>query len=137
MGAERILLVDDEQNARSALRSLLNDEGYEAVAAMKAGAESSLTKPVSIEALLVFLQKAVDKRPATASYVAPGATLRERERDAILRTLAITGGSTVRAAKMLGISARKVQYRVKEYRQTEQLRHDEPEAPADGSKAVA
>jgi DNA-binding NtrC family response regulator len=75
--------------------------------------------------------------PATASYVAPGATLREMERDAILRTLAITGGSTVRAAKMLGISARKVQYRVKEYRQTEQLPHDESEAPADGSKAVA
>ena len=29
MGAERILLVDDEQNARSALRCLLTDEGYE------------------------------------------------------------------------------------------------------------
>ena len=68
MGAERILLVDDEQNARSALRSLLTDEGYEAVMAMKAGAENYLTKPVSIEALLVFLQKAVDTRPATASY---------------------------------------------------------------------
>jgi DNA-binding NtrC family response regulator len=94
-------------------------------------------KPVSIEALLVFLQKAVEKRPATASYVAPGATLREMERDAILRTLVLTGGSTVRAAKMLGISARKVQYRVKEYRQTEQLRHDESRGPADGNKEVA
>ncbi|MFL5410134.1 MAG: response regulator, partial [Myxococcales bacterium] len=29
MGAERILLVDDEQNARSALKSLLTDEGYD------------------------------------------------------------------------------------------------------------
>ena len=29
MGAERILLVDDEQNARSALKSLLTEEGYD------------------------------------------------------------------------------------------------------------
>jgi len=29
MTAERILLVDDEQNARSALRTLLTEEGYE------------------------------------------------------------------------------------------------------------
>ena len=133
MGAERILLVDDEQNARSALKSLLAEEGYEvseaqdgeeglrqlgdfapgivladlrmpkmdgltflkkgkeqgsdaifiimtafaeiqsAVEAMKAGAENYLTKPVSFEALLVFLAKAVERNwsatrdPASAS----------------------------------------------------------------------
>src|SRR3954467_369257 len=134
MGAERILLVDDEQNARSALKSLLSEEGYEvgeakdgeeglklvgefapgivladlrmpkmdglsllrkakeqgsdaifiimtafadvesAVEAMKAGAENYLTKPVSIEALLVFLAKAVEKRRLERDAM----TLRER-----------------------------------------------------------
>ena len=46
----------------------------------------------------------------------PGATLRELERYAILRTLEHVGGSTSKAAKMLGISPRKIQYRLNEYR---------------------
>jgi DNA-binding NtrC family response regulator len=45
----------------------------------------------------------------------PGATLAELERFAILRTLEHTGGSTSRAAEMLGISPRKIQYRLREY----------------------
>jgi len=77
-------------------------------------------------------------RVPTSSFIAAGSTLREMERDAILRTLALTGGSTVRAAKMLGISARKVQYRLKEYRQTEQLpREDSEPVPPGGSTAAA
>jgi two-component system NtrC family response regulator/two-component system response regulator HydG len=45
----------------------------------------------------------------------PGATIRELEREAILRTLEVVDGSTTRAAAMLGISPRKIQYRIKEY----------------------
>jgi DNA-binding NtrC family response regulator len=45
----------------------------------------------------------------------PGATLAEIERYAILKTLEQTGGSTSRAADMLGISARTIQYRLHEY----------------------
>ena len=45
----------------------------------------------------------------------PGATLAELERFAILKTLEHTGGSTSRAAEMLGISPRKIQYRLREY----------------------
>jgi two-component system NtrC family response regulator/two-component system response regulator HydG len=45
----------------------------------------------------------------------PGATLWEIEREAILRTLEMVGGSTSRAAEILGISVRKIQYRLKEY----------------------
>ena len=45
----------------------------------------------------------------------PGATMHEIEREAILRTLEIVGGSTSRAAEMLGISVRKIQYRLHEY----------------------
>jgi two-component system, NtrC family, response regulator len=47
----------------------------------------------------------------------PGATMHEIEREAILRTLEVVDGSTSRAASMLGISPRKIQYRLKEYAQ--------------------
>jgi len=52
----------------------------------------------------------------TASALIPGASLFEIEREAILRTLDAVGGSTARAAEVLGVSVRKVQYRLKEYR---------------------
>ena len=45
----------------------------------------------------------------------PGATIYELERWAILRTLEALGGSTSRAATVLGISARKIQYKLHEY----------------------
>jgi two-component system response regulator HydG len=51
-----------------------------------------------------------------ASGLIPGATLFEIEREAILRTLEQAAGSTARAAEVLGVSVRKIQYRLKEYR---------------------
>jgi DNA-binding NtrC family response regulator len=59
--------------------------------------------------------------PASAASVSasrvriPGSTLAELEREAILRTLEAVAGSTARAASMLGISPRKIQYKLKEY----------------------
>jgi two-component system, NtrC family, response regulator len=53
-----------------------------------------------------------DRSPDT---LIPGATLYEIEREAILRTLEMVDGSTSRAADILGISVRKIQYRLKEY----------------------
>ena len=47
--------------------------------------------------------------------VVPGASLAELERYAILKTLEHTGGSTSRAAEILGISPRTIQYRLHEY----------------------
>jgi DNA-binding NtrC family response regulator len=47
----------------------------------------------------------------------PGASMAELERYAILRTLEHTGGATSRAAEMLGISTRKIQYRLREYQE--------------------
>jgi two-component system response regulator HydG len=44
------------------------------------------------------------------------ATLEDIEREAILRTLAEVGGSTTRAARVLKISPRKIQYKLREYR---------------------
>jgi DNA-binding NtrC family response regulator len=46
----------------------------------------------------------------------PGTTLEEIERYAITKTLEATGGSTSEAAEVLGISARKIQYKMHEYR---------------------
>jgi transcriptional regulator with GAF, ATPase, and Fis domain len=46
----------------------------------------------------------------------PGTTMQEIERYAIERTLESVGGSTSRAARMLGISVRKIQYRLREWR---------------------
>jgi len=47
--------------------------------------------------------------------IVPGATLRDLERYAILETLKATGGSTSKAAEMLGISVRTIQYRLHQY----------------------
>jgi DNA-binding NtrC family response regulator len=56
-------------------------------------------------------------RPAGTAQgsLIPGATLAAIEREAILRTLEMVQGSTSRAAEVLGISVRKIQYRLKEY----------------------
>ena len=45
----------------------------------------------------------------------PGSTLEEIERHAILSALEAVGGSTSRAAEMLGISVRKIQYKLHDY----------------------
>ncbi|XXF75156.1 sigma-54 dependent transcriptional regulator [Myxococcaceae bacterium GXIMD 01537] len=52
---------------------------------------------------------------STSNTLIPGATLATIEREAILRTLEMVQGSTTRAAEILGISVRKIQYRLKEY----------------------
>ncbi|HEX8705957.1 MAG TPA: sigma-54 dependent transcriptional regulator [Myxococcaceae bacterium] len=50
-----------------------------------------------------------------SSNLIPGASMATIEREAILRTLEMVQGSTSRAAEILGISVRKIQYRLKEY----------------------
>jgi two-component system response regulator HydG len=59
------------------------------------------------------------RRPTDEMPQVPGSTLRELERYAILRTLEHVGGSTSKAAKILGISPRKIQYRLNEYREAD------------------
>ncbi len=52
---------------------------------------------------------------STSKNLIPGASMALIEREAILRTLEMVQGSTSRAAEILGISVRKIQYRLKEY----------------------
>ena len=58
----------------------------------------------------------------------PGSSLAEIERHAILKTLEHTGGSTSRAAEILGISARKIQYKLRDF----QAAQEKGEATGDG-----
>jgi len=51
--------------------------------------------------------------------VIPGASLADLERFTILRTLEHTGGSTSRAAEILGVSIRTIQYRMHQYSSSE------------------
>ena len=53
--------------------------------------------------------------PGNGMPTVPGASMSEIERYAITETLAATGGSTSRAAHILGISVRTVQYRLHQY----------------------
>jgi len=71
------------------------------------------------------------KPPGVATPRIPGSTLAEIERVAILRTLEAVGGSTSRAAAMLGISTRKIQYRMREYREVGLLGSVPSAAPRD------
>jgi DNA-binding NtrC family response regulator len=52
---------------------------------------------------------------SSSNNLIPGASMATIEREAILRTLEMVQGSTSRAAEILGISVRKIQYRLKEY----------------------
>ncbi len=54
-------------------------------------------------------------QPLQGAVRIPGATMAELERYAILTTLEATQGSTVRAAEILDISVRTIQYRLQEY----------------------
>jgi two-component system response regulator HydG len=53
--------------------------------------------------------------PDSSGLRIPGATMSEIEKYAILKTLEAVGGSTSRAAEMLDISVRTIQYRLHEY----------------------
>ncbi len=59
----------------------------------------------------------------------PGSSLALIEREAILRTVESVGGSTSRAAKILGISPRKIQYKLKDY-------HADARTPVTRSQSV-
>jgi two-component system, NtrC family, response regulator AtoC len=56
----------------------------------------------------------------------PGSTIADLERYAILKTLEACGGSTSKAATVLGVSPRKIQYKLHEYAQREPGEGAEP-----------
>ncbi len=67
---------------------------------------------------------AAARRPGVPAI--PGATMDELERYAILKTMEAVGGSTSKAAEILGISVRKVQYKLQEYGAAHRSRSEPP-----------
>jgi DNA-binding NtrC family response regulator len=61
----------------------------------------------------------------------PGSTIADLERYAIMKTLEACGGSTSKAATVLGVSPRKIQYKLHEYAQAS----PDPGAPGEGSSS--
>jgi len=90
---------------------------------------------------LVPTINAANQSPAgAAAYgpMVPGASMAELERHAILKTLEHVGGSTTRAAEILGISPRTIQYRLREYAgvpRSSKSDHDDPGSQASGVSA--
>jgi two-component system NtrC family response regulator/two-component system response regulator HydG len=78
--------------------------------------DEPVLKPLHFPTLRSAVPEAASPASGKAASVAiPGSTLAELEREAILRTLEAVGGSTSRAAHLLQISTRKIQYKLKEY----------------------
>jgi DNA-binding NtrC family response regulator len=67
-----------------------------------------------VEANALPFHPSAQQRPGLELLV-PGLTLAELERMAILQTLEAVDGSTARAAELLDVSQRKIQYRLKEW----------------------
>jgi DNA-binding NtrC family response regulator len=104
--------------------------GESGVAALQEGAAHYLEKPLNTSELLLVLGREMDRRQLQREVEdlrerlgdqpfetirIPGSTLYEIERYAILKALEACRGSTSKAADMLGISVRKIQYKIHEY----------------------
>ena len=70
---------------------------------------------IRVEDLIPTITAADPARSADSFPPIPGASMADLERYAILKTLEHVGGSTSKAAELLGISARTIQYRLREY----------------------
>jgi DNA-binding NtrC family response regulator len=80
----------------------------------------AVVEPKTDRAPLVAAAEAVGCTVIAAPVLlpVPGSTIQDLEKHAILRTLDAVGGSTSKAAKILGISVRKIQYRLRDWRTT-------------------
>jgi DNA-binding NtrC family response regulator len=77
--------------------------------------ERAVVLAQSAEVTLADLPAHLAAVRAREGIAIPGATLDEIERYAITKTLESTGGSTSRAAEILNVSVRKIQYKLHEY----------------------
>jgi DNA-binding NtrC family response regulator len=106
------------------------DQMHRAAEAMEHGAAGFIVEPVMPVALRQIVRRELEHRDmereverlkhgaSLPDVTIPGSTLGEIEKVAILRSLEAAGGSTGKAAKMLGISVRKIQYRLREWKES-------------------
>jgi DNA-binding NtrC family response regulator len=101
-----ILVMASEPEIRNALVERLREEGFAVVdelSGFPANDQQEGASPPQAAA------------PERTMPPIPGSRLDELERYAILETLKATNGSTSKAAAMLGISVRTIQYRIHAY----------------------
>jgi two-component system response regulator HydG len=67
-----------------------------------------------------------DREVEPLSLMVPGVTLAEVERYTIMKTLEAVGGSPTKAAKILGVSKRTIQYRLQEWGVTKRGQQPDP-----------
>jgi DNA-binding NtrC family response regulator len=67
------------------------------------------------------LSQSLRKAKKDTFRIPSGTTMKEIEKKVILETLQTTNGSKSKAAKMLGISTRKIEYKIKEWSNSEEL----------------
>ncbi len=102
----------------AALRRLMAYQWPGNVRELKNGVERAVILATSDTLdLRDFSFLAIDGEERPLQFMIPGATIQEIEKEAIMRTLEHVGGSTTMAAKILNMSVRKIQYKLKEYRQ--------------------
>jgi DNA-binding NtrC family response regulator len=127
--------------AQHFLRRIAEENGRGAMAFSTAALESLLTYPWpgNVRELENAVERAVvlsetdevqaDVLPGAGAprasqrvdFLVPGLTLAELERMAIMQTLESVDGSTARAAELLDVSRRKIQYRLKEWGLTDRF----------------
>jgi two-component system response regulator HydG len=100
-----ILVMASEPEIRNALVERLRNEGFAVV-----DENTGFQPPDKEGAMPAHVSEGEKGMPPI-----PGSRLDEIERYAILETLKATGGSTSKAAAMLGISVRTIQYRIHAY----------------------
>ena len=88
-----------------------------AVAAVKEGADTLLTKPVDADRLLREAEALRDRPRASGGTTVPAGAynLDEMERETIKAALAQSGGVIANAAKLLGIDRRTLQRKLKRF----------------------
>ena len=102
--------------APEALERLMNYNWPGNVRELENAIERAVVLSSSPQIETKHLPAAIKPMPAPSGLpVIPGATMAEVERYTIVETLKATGGSTSRAAEILGISARTIQYRLHDY----------------------
>ena len=100
-----ILVMASEPEIRDALVERLREEGFAVI-----DEATGFPPPDKDGTITPHVAEGVSGMPPI-----PGSRLDEIERYAILETLKATGGSTSKAAAMLGISVRTIQYRIHAY----------------------
>ncbi|HZP39318.1 MAG TPA: helix-turn-helix domain-containing protein, partial [Methylomirabilota bacterium] len=95
-----------------------------------------LSEQDTIDIDVLPLGEVPSRRPAESGKpgLPPGLTLRDLEQRYILQTLETVGGNRTQAARLLGISLRCLQYKLKAYRHAEALAR--PDGSAEPSRIV-